>query len=680
MTKVRQPPHKKSRPKRKGGASIPRVTRVLTEHQQRKLRETAKNMLKEGYSYEDIKTTLYNMAREYGVNIGSSTQSAMYVKRLLRDVRAGQLGKEAVFKRPSEIDRLLNRGVITKEAIWDKYLRVLKRKKKEESMKDVYNKVVDWLIDNYGLDVDKKSKWRWRTFKRWLDANPIPPELEAKRIGVFDRWKNFSNPELNPLFKKFVEKARKSAKEKTVKGYIRGLKNFYDYLHDIYLESEEAKKKGHGKEILDPENWNAELIEKWIIYRYDVEKKSSNTLRGYLIGVRRFLEYALGWNRTQLREIGVKMFGGRTEKKKPTEIRYFPYDEFEKMISYIPDKDYTFTVGKRKRTLNVKSEQDKAMYEALLRTLMCTGARRGSIVTIRGIESALHEDDKVFLEDMFRKCHGIVSLRLDMLGINQRIPVEELYYDEKLRTMRKRTKYIDGVWLIKRLVEKRKPEGWREIPLTEKTENALRKYLYLRFKANSDDELELKINNYFEEKKKELFELKDKAMLLIGIMKGTRSEIEYLQKYGEDNLLKQALKAKTKEQKDNVKRYILRKIRDKYKELLVFPISPDTIDTLIYACVDKAQRKAKETSNKNFAILDDRGNMWTVEKIYEIPHVTHLLRKSFAQNLIEQDVPMEIIASYGVGWEDLTTLFWYYGRIPPAKKNRIFVQYVNKMF
>ena len=142
----------------------------------------------------------------------------------------------------------------------------------------------------------------------------------------------------------------------------------------------------------------------------------------------------------------------------------------------------------------------------------------------------------------------------------------------------------------------------------------------------------------------------------------------------DQKLLDKALKAETQEEKEKIKDKLAKEMRKYYIErLLVFPNSEHLLNHLIWGLIGYANEIGEPI------LMGDNRTEWTTQRLQEIQHKHHLLRRSLAQNMVNQGVPMEVIAEYAVGWKDITTLRDYYGTIEEARKNKAFIDVVNRI-
>lgn len=543
---------------------------------------------------------------------------------------------------------ILQKLGISDEWLWKKYKKIYQQVKDK---KETYRRIAELIRENYRDKLErilaKKNRKRLsqgkskltidnlvspKTIERWFVKHPIPAENISK--------KTLQETE---EYQRFVEKMLERKKDvDTLDNYLNGVFALYDYLKEKYPQIAD-----------DSELWTAEHISKFISDKFD-EGYSSNTLRGYLVGIRRFLALGVGWTSVDLEKISIESFGKAVEKKKPESIDYFPAQYNDLIIENVPVTTYeveTPSKGKNPTTIRklvIRSRKDRLMYQSILRTLMCIGARAGGYPTSTEIAQIVRAMDfRKAYDRAFHVFHGIVSLRL-----------EDMFYDEK-----------NKIWRIKRIKEKMGhvwSQGGRGIPLGKKASKTFEDYINARFGWRLHGrELERKIREYVEQKKKEFAQLhKEIQRELKTITSDNMNALRVSQK-------------RTRGQKDPILRKIQklgnRWIKYYVENMLVYPVDATKISDCIYATFDNAIKNGTP-------ILDQNGHPWTVERIFYEPHTTHLFRKSFAQNMLKRGMPIEVLSDYAVGWSDLSTLKDYYGKTDPSVLDMWFKREIVTMY
>jgi hypothetical protein len=111
-----------------------------------------------------------------------------------------------------------------------------------------------------------------------------------------------------------------------------------------------------------------------------------------------------------------------------------------------------------------------------------------------------------------------------------------------------------------------------------------------------------------------------------------------------------------------------------FSKIALFPHDAEYYNAAVYCAIDNALKH-------NEPVTDNQdGSPWTPARIYDEKHVAHLLRKTFAQFLVNEDVPLEVVADYADGWDDLTTLKDMYGKVSKKKLDKVYLDIVSQHF
>lgn len=494
------------------------------------------------------------------------------------------------------------------EDMWDKYRYWERRPSKLAEVtggtgeRHIFEAISNTIAKETGIEIHP------RTIRRWYKANPIP----AGHGGKAKRFKDTIE------YTRFLKTARETAKEKTVRGYKRGIVFFEEYMREKYPSL-----------VSDPDTWRPEhvieFLKKLLVAGY-----TTNTLRNLLVGIRRFWEYGLRRGSHEMKRLTVRR--DETAKTTPDEIDYFPTPQIKRMQDLVPVRDYAFEAimpdgAKINKTLR-SSPTHKLGYMLTIAIANSTGTRSGGLPTSSWFGERIIA--KNIFEQAFKGAHGIVSIRLHniqfiKLSDTDRIP-------EKLR----------GVEVARFTIHEKMGKTWKDIHLPPDVTKLMKKYLRQRLGFVPTTR---SLRDYVEDK-----------------------ELAFERWRKEESLpaLELAQKIKKAEIKHRAINLIGLQLLRKYKEILLFSdIKAQNLHTMIWVVIQRAEAQGKP-------ITDQDDEPWTTKRLYKETHKFHLLRRSFVQNLINQGVPIELISYYGVGWEDLATLMKYYGKPSSRKKEAVF--------
>jgi len=409
---------------------------------------------------------------------------------------------------------------------------------------------------------------------------------------------------------------------------IRGIKNQYPQgVNSLY----KWMKEKHPRRADDPTTWTVDDVTEWI---QDMTNRgySTNTLRGYMMGIRRFWE--LGLERPPT-EIG-KLHLGRpeTQKKKPERIDFFTEREIKRMQSLVPAREYRLAEilsdGRKIERRLRSSPTQQIGYQLAMGIAADCGARSGGFPDTEWIGEKA-KSPRLY-EQLFKGCHGLISLRLEDIKFQKmgdQAPPEL------------RGKEIAVIRLHEKM-----GKVWNDIYLTPETTQLLKHYIRQKhgFEATNQslDPIDKtskvsQLRSQFEAKRRSLAQLYDAA-----------------------NSISDPAK-----RKKAIQRIGLQLLRQ-YRQCLLFPdMAAKDLHTLMYVVCHRAEKQGQP-------IKDQEGRPWTVERLAADPHKFHLLRKSFAQNLVHKGVPLELVSDYGVGWSDLSTLKDYYGRPSRERLRKVY--------
>ena len=625
LSRPRKAPHSKSRTKRKGGG--------LTHAKKREtvVAEEVKGKLIPMVDPDTGETFLFNPPA-----LQSSKESKEYwaLARKIKAYKAAQERAAGVEKPISvggakrKIETAIRTGKLSNSEMWKMFNEYKRQKYKK---KQIYRFIAETLTKERktrGLlrwTVSPKTKMAItpRTVQNWFnDPANRPPEKEKKKKG-----KLFIKD--LPEWERFLEET-KDIKDQG--GYITGVMNFYDWM----------KEKGRS---LDPDDWTHIDFRNWTDSRVRDDGKSTNTMRYYAVGFRRFME--LGCNRPQsfLRKCHLKRESTKKKKPKPGEIRFFPSEQYDNYVKNVPHSSYKakFKIGDswKTREISIKNKADRLELVAAARLSGTTAARCGTMVSAKKIGAQVKNKD--LYDNIAYQCTGTSSIRLEDISFNNKIQVADARDPSKIR-------YESGIAILKWINEKRSQQ-WVNIPLSDKTRIALEEYLRERFKLSEDVDLNNFLYNYTEDKKAEF-----------------------------DDLRRQLIKEKEKidtikapDVKEEKTKQLGKKLLAKYNEFLLFPCGANKLRHSVYCTVDNAIKN-------DSPVLDDMGRPWTAERLLrERKGVWHLWRKSSAQNKIRRKVPLQEIADSDVGWTNLDTLRDYYGLTPRSMLNTTYMQ-VTRFF
>jgi len=496
-----------------------------------------------------------------------------------------------------------------------------------------------------------------RTIRNYIDKNGLlEVQSKATTVNLFKSilWEEFEKKKKNAKYYPHIR---------------RTVKAFWNYL-----------KNTKGEDYANsPMEWTTDDVKEFIYWLYEKRGLKTNTLRSYVVHLRRFWDEGL--KRRDLADLKLKDFKFKgvqvTELKTPDRILYFTPETLDRMVQLVPHKSYTIQYesdritksGKRsviKRTLKIESEADRQMYQALIRFLANSGARTGDFANPKQIGERIEAILKTWhvpetIEELsgdviFNLNHGAVSVRLQdleythitkqqLLKMAKDLELTNPFEAQRLRNMAENMKQ-DAIsyWSVKGIKEKM---GiiWTNIMLSEKTSKELEEYLRARFnldKSYTGEKLERFIINY---------------------VKNVRSEIDAIA--GRWLELYHIAQEKPTDEQQKIYRQIGKEFLEYYKKTLLFPIQPNDIHTLIYVL---AQRGIETNQPIYLSVTKGKPIKLDIPTVKRMEHKGHLFRKSFVQNLLNKGTPMEVVSEFNVGWEDLTTLKKFYGHLPMSRR------------
>jgi len=529
---------------------------------------------------------------------------------------------------------------------------------------------IDMMIKELKDESKGKLKVSVSTWRRWLKAHPpdpdaVAPEFNPRKTKNFKRW----------------EKWHTTKGEST--DYNAGINAFLAYWEREGLDWDWLTK------TIDPHTpegviyWeefieNVEIWQRWLGTPAGGEKTES-TARTYTTHFRSLLQ------RTTVpgyvdRQVKVITAGSKTY---PDVIHYIRTKELERMYGLIPGPGrhlaYTYsgtTKGEPKiksEHLRVESVEHQLMLKAAMRFSATTGARSGSLPSPKFITPRIDFEEKPgqltanpnLLNNLtFGKreqksggnpaaAGGVTGLRLRDMRFTHEIPL----IDPKTK---KETQEI--VPVVLRIHEKQ-DHTWRNIPLAPSTVNAMEKYLVERFKADLPP-------NYWELEKGARRRKLDMHVVSYSDIK--RTEFKNMQKEAVADMQRHLDGGAKPEKVNDIRKQWATKLQHEYQKQLFFEykrtgknikaihvVSPQKVLRL---CTYATLRKGMESGN---AIVDETGAPWTPERLQSNTQESpwHLFRKTFAQNMRERGMPLDVLARYAVGWDDLSTLEKYYARL-----------------
>jgi len=403
-----------------------------------------------------------------------------------------------------------------------------------------------------------------------------------------------------------------------------------------------------------PMMWTQQDVREWLSW---LKKRGikQNTRTAYLVGLRLFWMYGLDRDEKKLKfkEFGERMVGRKT----PEYITYFRNPR--RLFDYIPKRttvvEFINEKGKTvKRTLEINSKADYWKYKTILAVMLSIGSRTGDFPDVKHIlnnfdsiefSATIPVEQLAESDWLFKNCHGTVSIRLqDLTYIHKKVKIPIQVLTEKGVEQKHVERELD-TWMIRAISEKK--HVWYTLYLTPTASKFLEKYLRLRFGLDDSytgKKLERWLKDYVYKKVRE-------GNKLLEQLRAEKQRIE------------NEVKDLKKRRKELYK--IVKTLMQWYKEnMLLFGVNPNDINTLLYVIVDNARK-----SGNPIYMRTSKGDEFEVtpELLYVYPHKGHLLRKTFAQQLYERGVPLEVISNYGVGWTDLTTLKQYYSHVPHHK-------------
>jgi len=565
----------------------------------------------------------------------SEEQKLAYYDKMreFRDWKAEQqikAGKKPTAKggAPTKIDKAIDQGKFSKRDMWEWWDTYEKQQKynfgqimgfiAEKLTRERAQLGLRWKIaKKSGLVISPETVTKW--YKDPANRREERPELKTvEQFKTYEEWQKY-------------DKATELIKKSTRAGYDIGIQDF-------------IKFRQQHKQTIDPVDWTESDYWDWLKQRVDVDGLSSNTMRGYAVGWRQFMAHGMGKSPSFLRSTHLKSKWTEKKKPRPGTIRFIPVVEYDKMINAVPMSNYKVTYkskGKMQtRYYVIKDETDRLEVQTAFRMMSVTGARAGNFPT--GIWWSENMTSARYLDLISKNCTGNASIRLEDIKFNTKLPV--------IDPNTKKRYYEKGITSLEWIMEKHHLE-WGPIPLSDKTSETLDKYIRSRYKLAKNVDLNNFLLNESEDRKEEFLEYRD-------------SLIPQLQEIS---------KIKAEDVREGEMKLLGEKLKHKYqKSLLLYTTDARKMRDAMYVTLQHA-------IDEGNPILDDQDRPWTPTRLIRENIALHLWRKSFVQNQMAYDVPLERISDLGVGWTDLTTLKDYYGRIPPAALNTTFIR-VTKEF
>lgn len=530
---------------------------------------------------------------------------------------------------------------------------------------------VDMMIKELKDESKGKLKVSKSTVERWLKAHPPDPLAEApefnpKNTKNYKRWKEWADIQLG-------EKTKYHAGINTFLAYWTREELDWDWLTKT-IDPHTPEGIIYWEEFIE----NVEKWQRWLGTPAGGEKTES-TARTYTTHFRSLLQ------RTTVpgyvdRQVKVITAGGKTY---PDVIHYIRMKELERMYGFIPGPGrhlaYTYS-GKTKGEPKIKSEhlrvesvEHQLMLKAAMRFSATTGARSGSIPSPKFITPRIDFEEKPgqltanpnLLNNLtFGKreqksggnpgaAGGVTGLRLRDMRFTHEIPL----FDEKTKKEKRAI-----VPVVLRIHEKQ-DHTWRNIPLAPATVDAMEKYLVERFKTELP-------TNYWDIEKSERRRKLD--MHVVNYSDSKRTEFKNMQKKAVADMQQHTDDGAKPAKVNDIRKQWATKLQHEYQKQLFFEykrtgkniktVHVTAPQTTLRVCTYATLRKAMESGN---AIVDETGAPWTPERLQSNTQESpwHLYRKCFAQNMRERGMPLDVLARYAVGWDDLSTLEKYYAKL-----------------
>lgn len=612
------------RSRRSGGptgfAAVPKINRELTPNEETNIDTTIQKLEADKQPYQVIANTLKEYLKQQG--IPPKTNAWIRVMQRLGRLKAKMINPSATGGRPNIVDEAISRGYTTKDTIYDQLLTYQSQQEgKKWNQKQIFTFLMKWLSEKYNLQITS-----WRTVERWLQANPIPPNYEEQHAKPFQTWKTFTDPQLNPYWGRLEKELFPVAKESYKESLPADVKNFWLYM-----------KSKNNPALLNPKNWTPQDVQDWINYLYDVRGLSSNTIRGYLVGVRRLLEIGVGWNKKQIDEIRIKKFGQKTQKKLPEKIEFFSAPQIRNMVNNVPES-ITYQVFSKKKGKPITKHfiADPTLRlsaQSGMQTMADTGARVGFIPKIRWFMRHLEATN--LYERIFNDANGVCSIRLGDINIDIQVLFKQPGEEEKFQPV--------TMWTITKIHEKSN-ETWSNkgqgIFITPAMQEHIKPLLCMRLGLPSTTDnttLKTKLTEYVEQKKQ---------------------EFDAIAAQGRNTL--NQIKEQQPAQLNQARRELAIQLRNKYCELLLHHPDPDFYHNAMYTSCENAIH----TGNP---VRDNQNNIVDATALASKAHKSHLFRKSFVQNLKLKGYHLEDIIDFQIGWTDLSTAKLFYGGTDPTQ-------------
>lgn len=599
--------------------------------------------------------------------------------------KAGEKEGAAVSGRKSAIKQAIENRWITEFEIGQLWIDIDNRRHEKTGRPLSMAVKVDMMIKELKDESKGKLTVSQSTVRRWLKAHPPDPEAEAPEF----------NPRKTKNYLRWVKWADASLGEDTQ--YNAGINSFLAYW----------EREGHDWDWLtksiDPHTpegiiyWEefVENVEKWQRWMGTPAggERTEASARTYTTHFRSLLQ------RTTVpgyvdRQIKVITAGSKTY---PDVIHYIRVSELQRMYDFIPGPGrhlaYTYS-GKVKGEPKIKSEhlrvesvEHQLFLNAAMRFSATTGARSGSLPSPKFITPRIDFEEKPgiltanpnLLNNLtYGKreqksggnpgaAGGVTGLRLRDVRFTHEIPLIDPVSKKEKRAI---------VPVVLRIHEKQ-DHTWRNIPLAPDTVDAMEKYLVERFNTELP-------KNYWDLEKGERRRKLD--MYIVKYSDSKRTEFHNMQKVAVADLQRHMNDGAKAEKVNDIRKQWATKLQHEYQKQLFFEykrtgkniksshiVSPQKHLRL---CTYATLRKAIESGNP---IMDETGAPWTPDRLQSNTQESpwHLFRKTYAQNMRERGMPLDVLARYAVGWDDLSTLEKYYARLDERTRHKWYQEINN---
>ena len=470
--------------------------------------------------------------------------------------------------------------------------------------------------DGYPSLRDKNKPMSERTIRNLLKKYPPPKEIG----DVFE-----NDPAIRRLKKWWLSKPKgKQTSRKFQQRKLNVLRDIWEYLG--------------GK---PPSTWTKKDLYKYV--KNAPVEKDIEDIQSLLIPIRDFIVHGL--QKPQWLTEEAWLFVGKMAKPKARTYTFKPEDvpRILNLVDEIKSHSFTETVRKKdKKTGKYKKTEverhvrlndfDKLMFKTAFMITASTGARSGTMPTYHDFIQAVLTGDKRYIRPTDLMCVTVFNIDFESHKIT------------------------------KAYAKLHREQGWLGIYLPPKTFKLIKQYVAQKYDVDPNlDDVEFGVM------------VKQIAMRQTGM---NVSDIDYVIDYYY-NRVRELLTDYIADKETPLPLKIEKILQDKERLRLIKRTTKEFIETwrkialftdkqreqlslILKTVVDYANTVKKQPLRDQY---DD--DVWTVHRMKQVEkHTWHLLRRLYAQTLIANNVPMEVISDYGFGWGDLTTLKDMYGSMP----------------